>query len=178
MAGADTFRIVVSGRQSHGSRPWAGVDPIVAASQIVIGLQTIVSRQIDITELPAVVTVGKIDGGVRTEHHSGLGRDARHHSDVRSESAHRHHRANEAHRRGIAASSGAKATLTMSDATYPPVMNNPQLTERMLPSLRSVAGANRVITVPLQTGAEDFAYFANEIPDSSSMSGLRRRRRI
>ncbi|HWK51493.1 MAG TPA: amidohydrolase, partial [Steroidobacter sp.] len=65
MAASDSFRIEVQGRQSHGSRPWSGVDPIVASSQIVMGLQTIVSRQIDITELPAVVTIGKFDGGVR-----------------------------------------------------------------------------------------------------------------
>src|SRR5690606_9217597 len=65
MAAANSFRIRVTGRQSHGSQPWSGVDPIVAASQIVMGLQTIVSRQLDITAFPAVLTVGKIEGGVR-----------------------------------------------------------------------------------------------------------------
>lgn len=65
MAASDSFIIDVKGRQAHGSTPWSGVAPIVASSQIVVGLQSIVSRQINITELPAVVTVGKIDGGVR-----------------------------------------------------------------------------------------------------------------
>ena len=66
MAAADMFRIDVTGKASHGSRPWAGVDPIVAASQIVLGLQTIISRQVDISRLPAVLTIGKFDGGVRS----------------------------------------------------------------------------------------------------------------
>src|SRR5688572_23904162 len=65
MAGADSFTIVVKGRQTHGSRPWGGVDPIVVSSQIVTGLQTIVSRQLDITAIPAVITVGAIKGGIR-----------------------------------------------------------------------------------------------------------------
>ncbi len=65
MAGSDRFRIVVNGRQTHGARPWGGVDPIVTASQIVLGLQTIVARQTDLTRAPVVVSIGSIKGGVR-----------------------------------------------------------------------------------------------------------------
>ncbi|MGH8177986.1 MAG: amidohydrolase [Steroidobacter sp.] len=164
MAGADSFRIEVTGRQSHGSRPWSGVDPIVAASQIVIGLQTIISRQIDITELPAVVTVGKIDGGVRQniipDKVEMLGTIRTFDPKIRADIIERMTRTAE----NIASSSGAKAAVTISDATYPPVVNDPKLTERVLPSLRRVVGAERVITVPLQTGAEDFAYYALQVP--------------
>ena len=164
MAGADSFRIEVTGRQAHGSRPWSGVDPIVAAAQIVVGLQTIISRQIDITELPAVVTVGKIDGGVRQniipDKVEMLGTIRTFDPKVRSDIIERMTRTAES----IATSSGAQATVTLSEAAYPPVVNDPKLTERVLPSLQRVAGSERVITVPLQTGAEDFAYYAQQIP--------------
>lgn len=164
MAGSDAFRIKVLGRQSHGSRPWSGVDPIVAASQIVVGLQTIVSRQIDITELPAVVTVGKFDGGVRhniipdTVEMRGTIRtfDPR----VRADIIERIRRTAE----NIAEASGAKATLEFPEATNPVVLNDPKLTERVLPSLKRVVGDARVVSVPLQTGAEDFAYYAQQVP--------------
>jgi amidohydrolase len=164
MAGADSFRIEVTGRQSHGSRPWAGVDPIVAASQIVVGLQTIVSRQIDITEVPAVVTVGKIDGGVRhniiPDKVDMLGTIRTFDPQVRADIIERMTRTAES----IAAASGASAKMTLSEAAYPPVFNDPQLTDRVLPSLKRIVGADRVMTVPLQTGAEDFAYYAQQAP--------------
>lgn len=164
MAASDSFRIQVTGRQSHGSRPWAGVDPIVAASQIVVGLQTIVSRQIDITALPAVVTVGKFDGGVR---HNIIpdkvelrGTIRTFDDEVREDIIERIRRTAQ----NIAASSGATATLEMSPANYPVTANDAKLTERALPSLRRVAGADRVKVYPLQTGAEDFSYYAREVP--------------
>jgi amidohydrolase len=164
MAASDAFRIVVTGRQSHGSRPWSGVDPVVAASQIVLGLQTIVSRQIDITELPAVVTVGKIDGGVRnniipeTVEMRGTLRtfDAK----VRDDIIERMRRVAE----NIAASSGAKAALSVNDGSNPVVYNNPQLTERAVTSLRRLVGAERVRIAPLQTGSEDFSFYAQQVP--------------
>lgn len=164
MAAADSFSIEVVGRQSHGSRPWSGVDPIVAAAQIVVGLQTIVSRQIDITALPAVVTVGKFDGGVRQniipDKVEMLGTIRTFDPKVRADIIERMQRTAE----GIASASGAKATLTMSPASYPPVVNNPELTERVLPTLRRVVGADRVITLPLQMGSEDFSYYADQVP--------------
>jgi amidohydrolase len=164
MAGSDAFRIEVVGKQSHGSRPWSGVDPIVAASQIVVGLQTIVSRQIDITELPAVVTVGKIDGGVRnniipdTVEMRGTIRTFD--PKVRADIIERMRRTTE----NIAGASGAKATLSVGEGSNPVVYNDPKLTQRALPSLKRVAGDARVIAIPLQTGAEDFAYYAQQVP--------------
>ncbi len=164
MAGADTFQIDVTGRQSHGSRPWSGVDPIVAASQIVVGLQTIVSRQIDITELPAVVTVGQFDSGVRqniipdTARMRGTIRTFD--PKVRADIIDRMRRTAE----NIASSSGATAKLTVSEHSYPVVNNDPKLAERTLPSLRRIAGADKVVVTPLQTGAEDFSFFGQHAP--------------
>ena len=164
MAGADTFQIDVTGRQSHGSRPWSGVDPIVAASQIVVGLQTIVSRQVDITELPAVVTVGQFDSGVRqniipdTARMRGTIRTFD--PKVRADIIDRMRRTAE----NIASSSGATATLTVSEHSYPVVNNDPKLVARVLPSLQRVAGADKVVVTPLQTGAEDFSFFGQHAP--------------
>jgi amidohydrolase len=165
MAASDVFRIDVKGRQAHGSKPWAGVDPIVAASQIVIGLQGIVSRQIDITVLPAVVTVGKFDSGVRSniipDSAELRGTIRTFDPKVREDIIERMKRTAE----NIAASSGATATLTMGPDPNPVVNNNAKLTARMLPSLRKAAGgANKVLEIPLQTGAEDFAFYAQQAP--------------
>lgn len=164
MAASDAFRIEVQGRQSHGSRPWSGVDPIVAASQIVMGLQTIVSRQIDITELPAVVTIGKFDGGVRhniiPDSVDMRGTLRTFDKDMRADIMKRIDRT----ATSIAASSGAQAKVTFNPGNNPVVMNNPQLTQRALPSLKRVAGDDKVVTLPLITGSEDFAYYADLIP--------------
>jgi amidohydrolase len=164
MAASDAFRIEVTGRQSHGSRPWSGVDPIVAASQIVMALQTIVSRQIDITELPAVVTVGKFDGGVRNniipdkvEMHGTIRTFDK---QMRADIIERMERTVS----NIAASSGAQGKLIMNEGSNPVVLNNPQLTQRMLPTLQRVAGEDRVVVLPLITGSEDFAYYADVVP--------------
>lgn len=164
MAAADTFRIEVTGRQSHGSRPWSGVDPIVAGAQIVMALQTIVSRQVDITQLPAVVTVGKFDGGVRQniipDKVEMLGTIRTFDKKMRADIIERMERT-VTH---VAAASGAQAKLTLSEASYPLVFNNPGLTQRILPSLRRVAGDDRVVVQPLITGSEDFAYYADLVP--------------
>lgn len=164
MAGADTFQIDVTGRQAHGSRPWSGIDPIVIGSQIVVGLQTIVSRQVDITELPAVVTVGQFDSGVRqniipdTARMRGTIRTFD--TKVRDDIVARMRRTTE----NIAAAGGGKATLTVSDHSYPVVVNDPKLVARTLPSLQRVAGTDKVVVTPLQTGAEDFAFYAQLVP--------------
>lgn len=164
MAASDSFRIEVQGRQSHGSRPWSGVDPIVAASQIVMGLQTIVSRQIDITELPAVVTIGKFDGGVRhniiPDKVDMFGTLRTFDKGMRADIMKRiDHTANH-----VAASSGAQAKVVFNPGNNPVVMNNPQLTQRSLPALKRVAGDDKVVVLPLITGSEDFAYYADLIP--------------
>jgi amidohydrolase len=161
MAAADMFRIDVSGKASHGSRPWAGVDPIVAASQIVLGLQTIVSRQVDISKLPAVLTIGKFDGGVRSNIISDkvamYGTLRTFDDAVRLDIIERMKRT----AGDIASSSGAKATLTMQAYRYPVTVNDPKLTERVLPSLRRAAGDDRVVEHGLEMGSEDFPYFTS-----------------
>ncbi|HKX57070.1 MAG TPA: amidohydrolase [Xanthomonadales bacterium] len=164
MAAADMFKIEVVGKASHGSRPWSGVDPIVAAAQIVNGLQTIVSRQVDISKLPAVVTIGKIDGGVRSNIISDkvmmYGTMRTFDPAVRLDIIERMRRTAE----DTASASGASATLTMDVYRYPVTVNDPALTQRVLPSLRRAAGDDRVVVRPLEMGAEDFPYYTENTP--------------
>ncbi|WP_226703917.1 amidohydrolase [Microbulbifer elongatus] len=163
MASSDEFRINVKGRQTHGSRPWGGVDPITAAAQIVMGTQTLVSRQIDITKEPAVVSYGVIDGGVRNNiipdsvYLNGTIRNFD--MDNRQEIFKRLKVTAEK----IAESSGATAEVEILEG-YPVTVNNPALTEAAIPALKAAAGDNKVMVIPKITGAEDFSFFANEIP--------------
>jgi len=164
MAASDTFRIVVKGRQTHGSRPWGGVDPIVASAQILEGIQTIVSRQTDITRWPAVVTVGAIKGGIRfniiPDSVEMMGTIRTFDARVRDQTIERLRRTAE----NIAAASGATATVEILPGSNPVVINNPALTRQVLPSLQRAAGAAKVLEIPFVTGAEDFAHFALEVP--------------
>jgi len=163
MAAADVLRIVVRGRQTHGALPWLGVDPIVVASQIVMGLQTVVSRQSDLTTSPAVVTIGSIHGGVRTnivpDSVVMLG-TIRTFDLAMRDSIHAHVRRTS---EMIAASAGAKAEVTF-DNLAPVTYNDPVLTERMLPTLKRVAGDANVALGKQTTGAEDFGYFQEKVP--------------
>ncbi len=164
MAGSDFFRIVVTGRQSHGSRPWQGVDAIVTASQIVNALQTIVSRQVDITELPAVVSIGAINGGVRhniiAETVEMLGTMRTFSPAMRQDIIDRMGRIVT----NVAAANGATARLEMMPAPNPVLINDPALTPRVTESLRAVLGADAVKTSGLLTVAEDFAHIAKAVP--------------
>jgi amidohydrolase len=160
MAAADRFKIVVTGRQTHGARPWNGVDPIVVAAQIVLGLQTIVSRQVDVTLAPSIISVGRIAGGIRNNvipDRVELEGTVRSFDQAMREDI---HAAMERTARGIAASAGAEIEFEMAEGT-PPVINDPQLVARMRPTLERVAPVNDVNP---QTVAEDFSIYANEIP--------------
>ena len=163
MASSDAFRIVVRGRQTHGAIPWAGIDPIVIASQIVLGLQTIASRQVDVTTAPAIVTVGAINGGVRyniiPDSVVMIGTIRAFDAAVRRDIHERVHRTAES----IAQSAGASA-LVVIDTGPPVTYNDPALTERMLPSLRAAAGPSHVALGPLITAAEDFSRYQQRIP--------------
>jgi amidohydrolase len=164
MAGSDFFRIVVTGKQSHGSRPWSGVDPIVAAAQIVNSLQTIVSRQTNITALPAVVTIGAINGGVR---HNIIPQTVEMLGTIRTFSPAMREEIIGRIRTiatKVAEANGAAAVLEMMPAPNPVLMNDPALTERVVESLRATVGADAVKTIGLQTVAEDFAYVARQVP--------------
>jgi len=163
MAAADNMRIVVRGRQTHGAQPWAGVDPIVAASQIVLGLQTVVSRQTELTRAGAVVTIGSFQGGVR---HNIIPDSVVLLGTIRTLDPQMQPLVHDRIRRTatkIAESAGATATVeieTMVPVTY----NDPALTEAMVPTLRRVAGEENVVIPPATTTAEDFSYFQQEIP--------------
>jgi len=163
MASADRFRITVKGRQTHGAMPWRGVDPIVTAAQVVLGLQTIVSRQIDLTHEPAVVTVGMIKGGVReniipeTVEMRGTIRtfDETMRDDV-------HGRVKDtAEHISRAARAGCEVCITKN---YPVTINDAELTEATLPTLERVAGANHVVHMPKVAGSEDFSFYQHVVP--------------
>ena len=164
MAGSDFFEIHVTGRQSHGSRPWAGIDPIIAAAEIVGALQTIVSRELDITRLPAVVTVGAINGGVR---HNIIPQQVELLGTIRTFSPEMRRQIIErigALAAGIAAAHNAAAELKMLPDPNPVVFNDPSLAERVTRSLEAVVGKDGVRTTTLQTVAEDFAHIAERVP--------------
>jgi amidohydrolase len=163
MASADAFRIVVRGRQTHGAQPWNGIDPIVVASQIVLGLQTITSRQVDLTAGPDVITVGAINGGVRfniiPDSVVMQGTIRTFDTAVRNDIHQRIRRTAES----IAQSAGATAQVvidTFTAVTY----NDPTLTQQVLPTLREVAGANHVTLTPPITPAEDFSRYQQRVP--------------
>ncbi len=164
MADSNAWRIVVKGRQSHGSRPWNGVDPILVASQIVTSLNTIVSRQVDITDNPAVLSVGIIKGGVRNniipESAEMIGTLRTFTPEQKAKIVASMKRTAE----NVAAASGASAEFELDRYSNPVVVNEPRLTEKLLPSLERVAGKDHVKVVPLVTGSEDFAYFAQKVP--------------
>ncbi|MEO5684654.1 MAG: amidohydrolase [Chitinophagaceae bacterium] len=159
----DIFRITINGKQSHGAYPSTGVDPIVTGAQIIMALQTIVSRNIPLTNNPAVITVGAFHAGNREniipDEAVLIGTIRTLDTGMRNTI---HRRVNEivSH---IAASAGATATVTISmeDAM---LSNNEQLTAAMLPTLQALAGKENVKLVPADMGAEDFAYFAEKVP--------------
>ena len=163
LASSDRFAIVVRGRQTHGAQPWKGVDPIVVAAQIVLGLQTIASRQIDVTAAPVIVTVGAINGGVRyniiPDSVVMIGTIRTFDTAVRDDIHARVRRTAES----IAQSAGATAAVTIDTATAV-TYNDPALTDKILPSLRATAGASHVaLTTPI-TAAEDFSRYQQRIP--------------
>jgi amidohydrolase len=163
MASVDSFKIKVHGKQTHGAYPWLGVDPIVVASQIVLGLQTIPSRQLDVSLAPSIVTVGAIHGGVRNniipDEVEMLGTirslDAKMRDDI--------HARIKKTAEDIAASGGATAEVTVTPG-YPITYNDPALTEKMSATLRRVAGEKNVSVVNATLGAEDFSFYQQKVP--------------
>lgn len=170
LAAVDTFEIKVQGRQTHGANPWAGIDPIVVASQIVLGLQTIVSRQLNITLQPAIVTVGQFEGGTRD---NIIPDTARLVGTIRSFDEEMRRQIHERITRtaqNIAESAGASADVRI-DTGYPVTANDPALTARMMPTLQRVGGKN-LMEIPKNTVAEDFSFFANVVPGEFIMLGI------
>ena len=163
MAGADGLRIKVKGKQTHGSTPWTGVDPITVSAQIILGLQTIISRQTKLTEEAAVITIGSIHGGVRSniipEEVEMIGTIRTLNTDMRDEI----HEKIRLTATKIAESAGAVADVRISTG-YPVTYNDPELTAKMLPSLQAAAGAENVKLIKAITGAEDFSFFQRRVP--------------
>jgi len=163
MAAVDSFKITVHGKQTHGAYPWLGVDPIVIASQIVLGLQTIPSRQVDSSLAPSIVTVGAIHGGVRN---NIIPDDVEMIGTIRSLDAKMR---DDIHARikrtaeDIAKSGGGTATVSIEEG-YPITYNDPAITEQMAPTLRRVAGPSNVEVVNATLGAEDFSFFQQKVP--------------
>jgi amidohydrolase len=161
MAASDRFQITVKGRQTHGAIPWNGVDPIVVAAQIVLGLQTIASRQVDVTLAPSIVSIGRISGGIRN---NVIPDSVELEGTIRSfDQAMREdiHKRMERTASGIAESAGATIEFEL-ELGNPPVVNDPKLLARMMPALERAAGP--VVDVTPQTVAEDFSEYAERAP--------------
>ena len=164
-AGVGDMKITIKGKSSHGAEPWSSVDPIVVSAQIINNLQTIVSRNVNVTKNAAVVTIGAIHGGNRSniipEQVEMLG-------TVRTLSEADEKLVFERIRQIVtktAEANGTEATLELPYSShYPVTFNNIALTAKMLPSLQKSTGAENVVLVPAETGAEDFSFFANEVP--------------
>lgn len=165
MAAVDPFKILIKGKQAHGAYPWLSVDPITTAAQIIMGLQTIVSREIKLIDEAAVVTIGSIHGGNRSNIIPSevelvgtirtLNKQARAHM----------YEAIPRKVKGIADSMRAEVEVTLPlDYNYPITFNDLALTEKMLPTLIKSAGASNVIYSKPVTGAEDFSFFQEQIP--------------
>ncbi len=163
MAAAQSFTIHVKGEQSHGSQPWAGVDPILISAKIIDGLQTIISRETELTNEAAVITVGKIKSGVRF---NIIPESAEMLGTIRTLDYGMKDKLNRRMMEmvpTIAKAYGGEATIEIRDATDI-TYNDPNLVSSMLPTLQRVAGNDNVQEQKAITGAEDFSYFQREVP--------------
>ena len=165
MAAADPWKIIIKGRQAHGSRPWDSIDPIMVAFQMGNNLQTIVSRKLDLRESPAVISVGSIHGGIRSNIIPDVvemeGTIRTFDSGIRDKIFFE--------MRNIAESTAKMAGATVEvflpyGQSYPVTYNDEDLTKRVLPSLRKIVGEEMVYRSERTTGAEDFSFFSQEVP--------------
>ncbi len=163
MASSDWFAIKVKGKQTHGAYPWLGIDPIAVASQIYIGLQMIVARESELTKAPVVITIGKINGGVREniipEELTMAGTIRTLDADMQKDV----HQKIRLTATKIAESMGATAEVMIDTKTLV-TYNTPELVKKMLPSLEKAAGRDNVIEKEWVTGAEDFSFYGTKAP--------------
>ncbi|ATS22711.1 N-acyl-L-amino acid amidohydrolase [Xanthomonas phaseoli pv. phaseoli] len=165
MAASDRFAIKMIGRQTHGSAPWNGIDPIVASADMIGAAQTVISRRANLSKQPAVLSFGAIKGGIRyniipddvemvgTIRTFDEGMRQQIFADLKNVAEH------------TAAAHGAKVDAKVPDQDgNPATVNDPALTAKMLPSLQAVVGADNVYEPPLQMGAEDFSFYAQQVP--------------
>ena len=163
MAASDWFSIKVKGKQSHGAAPWMGIDPIVVSAQIILGLQTIVSRQTELTKEAAVITIGRMQAGVRENiipEEAFLGGTIR---TLDPDMQKKIHEKIKLTATKIAESAGATAEVSIENKT-PITYNDIALTEKMVASLQKAAGVENVVRINAVTGAEDFAFFQQKVP--------------
>lgn len=163
MASSDWFSIKVKGKQTHGSQPWGGIDPIYVSSLIIQGLQGIVSRQSELTVAPVVISVGKINSGVRNNiipEETTMDGTIRTLDPVMQKETHERIRKVAT---TIASAYGATAEVTIDTKTLV-TYNHPQLTELMVPALEKAAGKENVKAKEWTTGAEDFSFFSDKVP--------------
>jgi len=162
MAASDSFKITVKGKQTHGARPWDGVDPVVVSSQIVLGLQTIASRQVDVTLAPSIISIGRVSGGVR---YNVIPDKVDMEGTIRSfDPAMREyiHTAMERTARLIAESAGAEIDFEVKQGP-PALQNNAELTSFVLPALERASG-HPALSIQPQTVAEDFSEYGKVTP--------------
>ncbi len=163
LAASQSFEITVKGKQTHGSMPWGGIDPIMAAVKIIDGLQTIISRESPLTQEAAVLSIGKIAGGVRS---NIIPEEVQIVGTLRTLDKGMQtmiNRRMEEMVPAIAAAYRAEATIEIEKG-YPITYNDPALTAQMVPSLKKAAGEKNVFEIGAITGAEDFSFFAQEVP--------------
>jgi amidohydrolase len=164
-AGVKDMKITVKGKSAHGAEPWSSVDPVLVSAQIIYALQTVVSRNLNVTENPAVVTVGSIHGGNRS---NIIPEKVEMMGTIRTLS--------EADEKLVvsrirqiatqtAAAAGATADVEIPfSVSYPVTANDPDLTTAILPSLQKSIGKENVILVKPETGSEDFSFFSQQVP--------------
>lgn len=163
MAASDWFTIKVYGKQAHGSAPWKGIDPIVVSAQIINGLQTIISRQTELTKEAAVITVGRMSAGIRENiipEYAEMAGTIRTFDPEMQQIIHEKIKLTATK---IAESAGARAEVTI-DSKTPVTYNDQALTERMVSALQRAAGEKNVVRINPDTGAEDFAYYQKKVP--------------
>lgn len=165
LAAVDQFKILVKGKQAHGAYPWKSVDPIVTSAQIIMGLQTIVSRELKLIDDAGVVTVGSIHGGVRS---NIIPNEVEIIGTLRSLNPQMREQIREAVTRKattIAASMNATAEVTVPfGVNYPVTFNKPELMRKMLPGLQATLGHENVVQAKAVTGAEDFSFYQEQVP--------------
>ena len=165
MAAVDPFKIVIHGKQAHGAYPWKSVDPVVTAAQMIMSIQTIVSRELKLIDDAAVVSIGSIHGGNRS---NIIPNEVEMVGTIRTlNKAAREHIYESLPRKvkAIAESMGAEAELTLPlDYSYPITYNDPELTQAMLPTMQRTAGAENTLLSKPVTGAEDFSFFQEQVP--------------
>jgi amidohydrolase len=164
MAAVNTLKIIITGKQAHGANPWLGIDPIVTSAEMINNLQTIVSRNVRITRNPAVVTVGSIHGGVRSNiipESVEMLATVRTFSDSDEQLVLK--RINEIVTKTAEMNHAKAEIISIENNHYPVTYNDPSLTEKMLPALNAATG-NQVKLRDPETGAEDFSFYQKKVP--------------